>query len=262
MSDAMATASRLAAEQPEAVIPCPVCAATVKGANLDRHLGKVHTGQLPARTSAMKSWRGPERLIARPLIIVPALAVVASLFWLERSGSAGDVLVLSAAGALGVGLILGGLVAYGAPLFPGRLSVQGGSFALSHTLGLRRRRLSQVDRVEAGSSYVVRSTGSNADGIGGTTTEDQAGSFLRLRNGRRHITVRCKHSTGFRKTWTGWEQADRSRRWHITLDPADFVALQYTLFELGLLTLRPHRPAPRGSVPLATYDPRHDRTAG
>jgi len=239
VSDAMATASRLATDHPAAVLPCPVCAATVKGANLDRHLGKVHSGQLPVRSSARRSWRGPERLIARPLVVVPLLAVVASLVWQEVSGTVEDVFILGAAGALGVGLILCGLVVYGAPLFRGRLSVNGDGFVLSHTLGLRRRQLSRVDRVEAGSAYLVRSSGSNAEGIGGTTSEEQAGSFLKLRNGRRHITVRCKHSTGFRKTWTGWEQAGRSRRWHITLDPADFVALQYTLSDLGLLALRP-----------------------
>jgi len=50
--------------------------------------------------------------------------------------------------------------------------------------------------------------------------------------------VRCKENTGFRKTWTGWQQAPRSRRWHITLDPADFVALQYSLYEIGVLALR------------------------
>ena len=178
-------------------------------------------------------------MIALPLVIVPLLAVVASLVWQGVSGTVEDVFILGAAGALGVGLILCGLVVYGAPLFRGRLSVNGDGFVLSHTLGLRRRRLSRVDRVEAGSAYLVRSSGSNAEGIGGTTSEEQAGSFLKLRNGRRHITVRCKHSTGFRKTWTGWEQAGRSRRWHITLDPADFVALQYTLSDLGLLALRP-----------------------
>ena len=239
MSDAMATASRLAAEHPETVLPCHVCAATVKGANLSRHLGKVHPGQLPARSSARWSWRGPERLIARPLVIVPILAVVASLVWLEVSGSVDDGFFLIAAGAMGVGLILSGCVVYGAPLFPGRLSANGDSFVLSHTLGLRRRRLSRVDRVEAGSAYLVRSSGSNSDGIGGTTSEEQAGIFLKLRDGRRYITVRCKHSAGFRKTWSGWEQAGRSRRWHISLEPADFVALQYALFDMGLLTLRP-----------------------
>ncbi|MDQ3056116.1 MAG: hypothetical protein M3R66_20550, partial [Actinomycetota bacterium] len=68
-----------------------MCAATVKGANLDRHLGKVHSGQRPVRSSAMRSWRGPERLIARPLVIVPLLAVVASLVWQEVSGTVEDV---------------------------------------------------------------------------------------------------------------------------------------------------------------------------
>ncbi|MBA3369449.1 MAG: hypothetical protein H0T99_12405 [Geodermatophilaceae bacterium] len=240
MSNAMATASRLAADHPESVLPCPVCAATVKGANLNRHLGKVHPGQLPARSSPGRSWRGGERLIARPLVIVPVLAVVASLIWLELTGSVDEVFILSAAGGMGVGLILSGLVVYGAPLFTGRLSVSGEGFVLSHTLGLRRRRLGRVDRIKAGSAYDVRTINAGGDGAsGGPTIEEAAGIYVELRSGRRYITVRCKQSTGFRKTWVGWEQAGRSRRWHIILDPADFVSLQYTLVDLGLLTLRP-----------------------
>ncbi len=76
---------------------------------------------------------------------MPLLAVVASLVWQEVSGTVEDVFILGAGGALGVGLILCGLVVYGAPLFRGRLSVNGDGFVLSHTLGLRRRRLSRVD---------------------------------------------------------------------------------------------------------------------
>ena len=54
----------------------------------------------------------------------------------------------------------------------------------------------------------------------------RAWCYLRLRAGRRYITVRCRQSAGFRKTWGGsWEQGRRSRRWHITPAPADFVLL-------------------------------------
>ncbi|GAA4802671.1 hypothetical protein ACFQ0K_12690 [Nocardioides caeni] len=37
-------ARRLAALRIDAQVPCPVCAEGVKGANLDRHLAKVHGG--------------------------------------------------------------------------------------------------------------------------------------------------------------------------------------------------------------------------
>ncbi len=232
------SAVRLAARHPESALPCPVCAATVKGANLARHLGKVHPGKALDRQSAEPSWRGPDRVIARALVAVALLAIagVAAAAW--AAGKVHDALILSVVGIAGLALLLVGLVLSGAPLFSGKLLVRDEGFVLSHTLGLRRRRLSHVDRVEAGSAYLVRSSGSNSEGIGGTTSEEKSGIYLRLRDGRRYITVRCKHSAGLRKTWAGWEQARRSRRWHITLDPADFVALQYALFDRGLLTLR------------------------
>lgn len=239
MTDLQHTVARLAALHPESTMPCPLCAATVKGVNLTRHVGKVHPGQGVDGTSAKRSWRGPERLIARPLIAVPVLGLVGLWTAMWGGDDVDDVLIFSAAGVGGVGLILVALVLGGAPLFHGRLSVQNGGVVLSHTLGLRRRRVGRVDRVEAGSAYVVRSSGSNADGIGGTTSEEKAGMYLKLRADRRHITVRCKQSAGFRKTWVGWHQGRRTRRWHVTLNPADFVGLQYALFEMGLLTLRP-----------------------
>lgn len=130
------------------------------------------------------------------------------------------------------------LVLGGVPLSHGRLTVRADGVVLSHTLGLLRRRLGRVDRVEVGSAYTVSSSGSNSEGVGGTTSEQKAGVYLRLRAGRRHITVHCRHNVGLRKTWNGWKQGRRSRRWHITLDPPDFVGLQYALFDLGLLTLR------------------------
>ncbi|MDQ3989125.1 MAG: hypothetical protein M3291_08005 [Actinomycetota bacterium] len=238
MAEITETAGRLAATQPEATMPCPLCAASVKGANLDRHLGKVHPGHMTGPRSAERSWRGPERLIARPLVIVPILAVLGSLTLISVTGEVDQALVFGSGGALSIGLILTYFVLEDAPLFRGRLSVQGESLVLSHTLGLRRRRLARVDRVETGSAYDVRSSSSGGDGTGGQTTEEPVGMYLKLHGGRRHITVRCKQSAGFRKTWTGWEQAARSRRWHITLAPADFVALQYILSELGILTLR------------------------
>jgi len=231
-------AAQLAAAHPESVLPCPLCAATVKGANLDRHLAKVHPGEALDGQSAERSWSGPERLIARALIAVALLAMagVAAAAWASRELD--DALILGVIGIAGVALILVGLVLGGVPLFSGRLSVRDEGFVLNHTLGLRRRRLSRVDRVEAGSAYLVRSTGSNSEGVGGTTSEEKAGVYLRLRAGRRCITVRCKHSAGLRKTWGGWEQSRRSRRWHITLSPADFVELQYALYVMGKLELR------------------------
>lgn len=88
------------------------------------------------------------------------------VFAMWGQGEVDKVLILTAAGIGGLGLILVGFVLGGAPLFHGGLSVNGDGLVLTHTLGLRRRRLSRVDRVEAGSAYIVRSSGSTPTASG------------------------------------------------------------------------------------------------
>lgn len=180
----MQTAERLAIRRPEAALPCPYCGASVKGANLGRHLGKVHPGSTGISHPLQRSWRGPERLIARPLIISPLLGVAGSVVWIWHTGAAEDVAVFTAAGALSLGLILYGPVIKGVSLFRGRLSVRGDGLVLNHTLGLRHRLLARVDRIDVGSAYSVDLIGSASDGSGGQRIEEQAGIYLELHGGR------------------------------------------------------------------------------
>jgi hypothetical protein len=42
MPIAVMTAASLAAQHPSALLPCPICAASLKGENLERHLHKTH----------------------------------------------------------------------------------------------------------------------------------------------------------------------------------------------------------------------------
>src|SRR5215213_7550097 len=44
MADCTQTALSLAARHPQALLPCPVCAVSVRAANLERHMGKSHPG--------------------------------------------------------------------------------------------------------------------------------------------------------------------------------------------------------------------------
>lgn len=227
MSGAVDSAVRLAAMRPDSTLPCPLCAAEVRGVNLDRHLNTVHPAT-PRPTGG--PWRGPERLVVRALVGVLILVVLAGVAVLLLTD-------LDRWAFVGLGVTVGGgmiliAVASGTRLFRGRLSAHGDGLVLRHTLGLGRRRLARVDRVVTGSAY---DRNSGPDGI---TSDTGAGIYLDLRCGRRRIIVRCPQSAGFRRTWTGWEQGARSRRWHITLAPADFVALQYTLAELGVLRPR------------------------
>lgn len=49
--DPLATARTLAAAHPDALLPCPVCVTSLRAANLDRHVAKVHAGvAIPATT--------------------------------------------------------------------------------------------------------------------------------------------------------------------------------------------------------------------
>ena len=233
------SARRRAVGSPDSALPCPRCAALVKGRNLARHLDRTHGGE-PMERRDRASWSGPERLVARPLVILPLLAA-ALLAAAHRLGRLDDDRPLIWAGfAVGVGMILGAVAVCDTKLFRGRLTVKDGHVVLVHTLGLRRRRLRCIDRLEFGAAYERRpdpTTGpASSDGSG--SVDVASGNYLRLICGRRHITVHCKHGRTLRRAWTGWVQTRRRRRWHITLDAVQFVELQYVLADLGLLTPR------------------------
>lgn len=53
--NALELARELAVSHPAAKLPCPVCAASLKAENLERHLAKVHPG---ATASTESVWRG------------------------------------------------------------------------------------------------------------------------------------------------------------------------------------------------------------
>jgi hypothetical protein len=226
----------LAARHPDVSLPCPVCAGPVRARNLERHLDKVHAGR---SGPAEFSWRGPERLVLRPLVLLPLLCAAAVITWSWRSGRELRPWFLIVAGVGAVFVVLCGLAVADVRLFLGRLSVDGSRVRLRHTLGLLTRTLPAVDRVIVGSAYrtVPDSTVSmSADpDVGGGSTEVPAGAYLRMFDGRRSIVVHCRNNTGMRKTWTGWQQGKRRRTWAITLDPPEFVGLQYALAAAGLL---------------------------
>jgi hypothetical protein len=226
-------ARRLAAARPDGPVPCPVCAEGVNGANLDRHLTKVHGGDDAA--AGTTSWRGPERVGSRWLLALGVLAVVVCAVVWGTSGEPDDRLVLGTVGLLAVALVVWGAVGWGAPLFPGRLRVDERGALLRHTYGLGRRRLASLDRVVLGGAWEGRPAG----GAGSETYETvdvRVGVYLQLCSGRRRITVHCRTGGLVRRTWTGWEQGARRRSLDITLDRAEFVALQLALWELGHLT--------------------------
>ena len=61
MTDPISIARQLAREHPDGQLGCPSCDASLKAANLDRHLGKVH-GDGSGSTNDAGAWRGTERV--------------------------------------------------------------------------------------------------------------------------------------------------------------------------------------------------------
>jgi hypothetical protein len=230
-------ARRLAAERPDGPVPCPVCVAEVKGANLERHLTKTHAGAGEDAAHGSR-WGGRERVGSRRLLGLAILGAVAAAAYTVLSGKEDDRVILGAAAVLAVSMIVWAAVGWGAPLFPGRLRVDAGGALLRHSFGLGRRRLRALDAVVLGSAWESRPSGNSGGDDSYASIDARIGTYLQLRDGRRRITVHCRAGGSVRSTWTGWTQGPRRKGLDITLDRRQFVALQLALWELGLLQPR------------------------
>lgn len=230
-------ARRLAAARPDAPVPCPACAAGVKGANLARHLAKVHPG-VADPGAGTTSWSGPERVGSRRLLLLGVLAAAAAAAVTVAGGEPDDRVVLGAIGFLAVTMIVWAAVGWGAPLFPGRLRVDDRGALLRHSFGLGRRRLRTVDEVVLGGAWERRPSTVSSYEQSYESVDTKVGAYLELVAGRRRIRVHCRAPGLVRATWTGWKQGPRRRSLDITLDRAEFVALQLALWDLGVLAPR------------------------
>lgn len=92
MAEILRIAGELAAARPGALLPCPVCAAAVRAANLDHHLRRQHPGAEPGTSWAGTDWRGGRLTgeghglslrrwagLSRSAVAVPRRVVVGSL---------------------------------------------------------------------------------------------------------------------------------------------------------------------------------------
>lgn len=227
-------ARRLAAELPDSPVPCPTCAAAVKGANFERHLGKAHKdGERAAHESR---WGGPERVGSRRVLALGLLVGGVGVGF-AVAGSQDDRLILGTIVFAAATAIIWSSVAWSVPLFPGRLRVDHRGALLRHSFGLGRRRLRSIDGVVLGSAWESRPSGNSGDDYT-ASVDERIGTYLELRRGRRGIRVHCRTGGAVRATWTGWDQGKRRKRLDITLDRNEFVALQLALWELGALTPR------------------------
>jgi hypothetical protein len=57
-------ARKLATASPQAMLPCPVCAASLRGENLERHLDGKHPGAASVDSTTDLVWRGVDRTLA------------------------------------------------------------------------------------------------------------------------------------------------------------------------------------------------------
>lgn len=241
-------ARRLADVLPDAAVPCPVCVAAVKGANLERHLVRTHgdgDDGVEADAAHASRWRGRERVGSRWLLALAFLVAAAAAGFTVLSGEQDDRIILGGIAVPAVATIIWAAVAWGAPLFPGRLRVDRDGAVLRHSFGLGRRHLPEVDRVVLGSAWESRPAGNSGNDDTYESVDVRVGVYLQLCSGRRRITVHCPVGGSVRTTWSGWEQGARRKRFDITLDRTAFVALQLALWDLDVLT--PRTIGPRGS---------------
>jgi hypothetical protein len=124
---AVATATALTHQRVE--LPCPVCGNVMKGSSLPKHLTSKHQ----TSTLVVPVLRGRDRRI-RAWFAVPFLVAVA-VFFPTVNRTAGKVMIAVAALAAGCALVA---ISRG---FPSSVVVRENALVLTHSLGLRRRRI-------------------------------------------------------------------------------------------------------------------------
>jgi hypothetical protein len=253
---------------PDDRLPCPGCAASLKGANLADHVRRTHMADDRARRRQGRPGQvGRDRRIRRTggFLVVLWLAGLGGLVRTDRdalteawhafddaSGDPGgdvirqhlELIARSPSGITllaGLAVILVALVVGRAGRLRARVEVTDRAVILHHRLGTGTTRVALPAHVESGSLIRhVGGSGGDESGSGGDAGYDEhVGTYLRLGSGLGAITVGCPSSTKVRKHWEGWAPARPRTRWDITLAPAEFVAFQYELAGRGVLLPRP-----------------------
>lgn len=233
-------ARRLAAARPDIKLPCPICAASLNAANMDKHLRKVHV--LPAAQMAhpdIVSWRGKDHAMTPVVLVLLLLGMVAIGVGAAVQGQLRDELAFAAAAVVGVPLLL--LVLAGSGVFPARLSLDGHRLRLRYFWGLLGKSVRLPAPIEVGGltkrrpSAITSSYAADYDGGLGHDTV-KAGVYLCIGG----IAVGSNKGTAFRKHWdpSGWKAAGKRKRWHITLPRESVVQLEYHLAARGYLAPR------------------------
>ncbi len=228
-------ALRLAAESSsDALLPCPLCAASLKATNLEKHLEKVHAGEERTATS----WAGSDRAIGRVLIVYFILCVASiGLFSVVPQAAA---TVLATVLAVAMLVFMGLLVAMVADKLPATLCIEDRRVVVRYAFGLLSRSVQLPPRViEVGTLVETRSDPTVPTRYQYGGTDVKMGTYLRLRDdGGGMVTVGAKTGSKLRKHWEGWTHGGKVRLWDILVSPSALVALEYLLWSRGQLTPR------------------------
>lgn len=258
---AAADRAALASEQR---LPCPGCAASVKGANLTAHVHRAHltgpTAMAPGHPVHVGHDRRRRRATRWAVVLwlaaVAGLAAASPTALTDAATALGDEPTVAVArhhlgvvaGTTAGSVLLGGLAVLVVGLLVGRgergraaVTVTNREVVLRHRYGTGTVRVALPARLEAGTLIRHHRASGGGEGSGDVTVayDERVGSYLRIADRHRAITVGCPNGTRVRKHWEGWVPGPTRRRWDITMEPVDFVALQYALASVGVLGVRP-----------------------
>lgn len=228
------TARRIAKSHPDALLPCPLCASSVKGENLASHLAKVHAGAEPppgalprARIDTVPAWRGVDAraLVTLLFLMIPFAGASVATMALEQPRP----LQVAAVIALGVVLLLVFLALF--RRIPARLALAENALVLRGLVAKRSVDLPceiEVGTIRDSRPDVVHGTGD----YNTPSVSFDAGTYLRFA-GPREIVVACRAKAAR----LGAPKGPKRTSWDIELPREAFVALQYALIERGLLAV-------------------------
>jgi len=238
---ALAVARGLAADHPQAKLPCPLCGAGLRAENLEKHLVKVHAGGAAAETPLEPvTWSGPSRRV--PALAFGALLVAAA--WVVATRSHLVVVAPRAEMSIvAVFVLLFSVVLLLAETnrLRARLHFADGTFTLHLPLSLRPRVLALPAELEVGAMSERRGTATRVgdDFFWSDGGERRLGGYLRLQHGSAAITV-LGSGGSVREFWNvaGGRRGPKRTRYDIRLAEGDFVEFAYLLADRGLLALK------------------------
>ena len=247
LTTTVAVARRLAEQHPAVKLPCPACAAEVKGENLDKHLHKVHALEPGESTGPVVLAGGDRRIIVVSLVVLfatmfgtmPVVALAPPSLGRPLAGVAA-VLLLAA---------LGFMFAAYMGKFRARVTIDDAGIYTRWLLGLGNRKVTFPVTIATGGLRKRRSSSvsplSRQPDYAQPGTVHSAGGYIALTgaNGR-SIVLGAKNAPRLGKYWdeATFEKSGPRFSWDVQLDAAQLAQLQYVLADRDALRLRPPNP--------------------